>query len=87
MLARTRAAAPLAYIGVDAPEFNLGIAARLHAGGIPTVQYVSPQVWAWRQGRVRTMARTLDLVLCLLPFEKPFACSLTAVRLSLSFST
>ena len=72
VLARTRAAAPLAYIGVDAPEFNLGIAARLHAGGIPTVQYVSPQVWAWRQGRVRTMARTLDLVLCLLPFEKPF---------------
>jgi lipid-A-disaccharide synthase len=72
VLDRTRAARPLAYIGVDAPEFNLGIAARLHADGLATVQYVSPQVWAWRQGRVRRMAETLDLVLCLLPFEKRF---------------
>jgi lipid-A-disaccharide synthase len=72
VLRRTRALAPLAYIGVDAPEFNLGLAARLHALGTRTVQYVSPQVWAWRQGRVRTMARTLDLVLCLLPFEEQF---------------
>lgn len=72
VLARARAAQPLAYIGVDAPEFNLGIAARLHAEGLATVQYVSPQVWAWRQGRVRRMAGTLDLVLCLLPFEKRF---------------
>ncbi len=66
------APAPLAFIGVDYPEFNLGLAARLHARGIPTVQYVSPQVWAWRQGRVRRMSAILDLVLCLLPFEKPF---------------
>jgi lipid-A-disaccharide synthase len=72
VLTRARAARPLAYIGVDAPEFNLGIAARLHAEGCATVQYVSPQVWAWRQGRVRRMAGTLDLVLCLLPFEKRF---------------
>lgn len=69
---RILAAPPLAFIGVDAPEFNLGLAARLHRAGVPTVQYVSPQVWAWRQGRVRRMAQTLDLVLCLLPFEKPF---------------
>jgi lipid-A-disaccharide synthase len=63
---------PAAYVGVDAPEFNLGLAAKLHARGFRTVQYVSPQVWAWRQGRVKTMARTLDLVLCVLPFEKRF---------------
>jgi lipid-A-disaccharide synthase len=72
VLARTRAAEPLAFIGVDAPEFNLGLAARLSGAGIPTIQYVSPQVWAWRQGRVGRMAKTLDLVLCLLPFEKQF---------------
>ncbi len=69
---RILAQPPLAFIGVDAPEFNLGLAAQLHARGVPTVQYVSPQVWAWRQGRVRRMAQTLDLVLCLLPFEKHF---------------
>ena len=69
---RTVAAAPLVFVGVDAPSFNLGLAALLHAKGIPTVQYVSPQVWAWRQGRVSRMAKTLDLVLCLLPFEQPF---------------
>ncbi len=69
---RALAYAPRVFIGVDAPSFNLGLAAQLHTVGIATVQYVSPQVWAWRQGRVRTMAKTLDLVLCLLPFEKPF---------------
>lgn len=63
---------PAVYIGVDAKEFNLRIAPRFKAAGIPTVQYVSPQVWAWRQGRVHTIGRAVDLVLCLLPFEKPF---------------
>jgi lipid-A-disaccharide synthase len=72
ILAETARAAPLAFIGVDYPEFNLGLAARLHRQGLPTIQYVSPQVWAWRQGRVRHMARILDLVLCVLPFEQPF---------------
>lgn len=72
VFARAVAWTPAAYVGVDAPEFNLGLAAKLHARGLPTVQYVSPQVWAWRQGRVATMARTLDLVLCLLPFEQRF---------------
>jgi len=63
---------PDLFIGVDAPEFNLGLAPALHAAGLRTVQYVSPQVWAWRQGRVERMAHFLDLVLCLLPFEPDF---------------
>lgn len=66
------AASPDIFVGIDAPEFNLGVARRLRAAGIPTVQYVSPQVWAWRQGRVQSMRRAVDLVLCLLPFEKRF---------------
>ena len=69
---RILAESPDVFIGVDAPEFNLNLAPALHAAGIPTVQYVSPQVWAWRQGRVARMAGFLDLVLCLLPFEKRF---------------
>jgi lipid-A-disaccharide synthase len=63
---------PHAFIGIDAPEFNLGLASRLKEQGFRTVQYVSPQVWAWRQGRVRTIGRAVDLVLCLLPFETDF---------------
>jgi lipid-A-disaccharide synthase len=59
-------------VGIDSPEFNLALARRVHEAGIPTVQYVSPQVWAWRQGRVRTIGRSCDLVLCLLPFETDF---------------
>ena len=54
------------------PDTNLRLARRLHAAGIPTVQYVSPQVWAWRQSRVQHIHESVDLVLCLLPFEKRF---------------
>ena len=61
---------PDVFVGIDAPEFNLGVAPALHAAGLRTVQYVSPQVWAWRRGRAARMARFLDLVLCLLPFER-----------------
>jgi len=71
---RTRVLAqrPDVYVGVDAKEFNLRLAPQLKAHHIRTVQYVSPQIWAWRQGRVKTIGRAVDLVLCLLPFEKQF---------------
>src|ERR1700720_1667144 len=66
------AARPDVFVGIDAPDFNLRLARDLRAAGIPTVQYVSPQVWAWRQSRARSMHESVDLVLCLLPFEKRF---------------
>jgi lipid-A-disaccharide synthase len=72
LLARVLAEKPDVYVGVDAKEFNLRVAPRLKERGIRTVQYVSPQIWAWRQGRVKTIGRAVDLVLCLLPFEKRF---------------
>jgi lipid-A-disaccharide synthase len=63
---------PDVFIGVDYKEFNLGLARQLKRAGLTTVQYVSPQVWAWRQGRVRTIGEAVDLVLCLFPFEPAF---------------
>jgi len=72
LLERFSAARPDVFVGIDSPEFNLGIAKRLKQRGLKTVQYVSPQVWAWRQGRVRTIGKACDLVLCLLPFETDF---------------
>ena len=72
LAARFIAARPDVFVGIDSPEFNLTLAHRLKRAGIRCVQYVSPQVWAWRQGRVRTIGRDSDLVLCLLPFESEF---------------
>ena len=66
------AARPDVFVGIDAPDTNLRLARGLHRAGIPTVQYVSPQVWAWRQSRVQRIHESVDLVLCLLPFEKRF---------------
>jgi lipid-A-disaccharide synthase len=62
---------PDVFIGVDAPDFNLGLERTLREAGVPTVHFVCPSIWAWRAGRARTIARSADLVLCLFPFEPP----------------
>jgi lipid-A-disaccharide synthase len=61
---------PVAAILVDWPDFNLRLARWLHRRGIPVIYYISPQLWAWRPGRVRHIQRDVDLLLSILPFEK-----------------
>ncbi|MDE0392387.1 MAG: lipid-A-disaccharide synthase [Rhodospirillales bacterium] len=79
MLRRIRATArtarrlrPAAFVSIDVPEFALRVARRLKGAGFPLIHYVAPTVWAYRPGRAAKIARYLDHVLCLFPFEPPY---------------
>lgn len=61
---------PQAFIGVDAPDFNLFLERRLKGRGIPAIHYISPSIWAWRGGRIRGIARSVSHMLALFPFEE-----------------
>lgn len=71
-LARIDAEKPDAVILIDYPGFNLRLAKAVHSSGSATkiIYYISPQVWAWKRGRIKTMAKVLDLMICIFPFEK-----------------
>ncbi len=68
---RTLALAPRAFIGIDAPDFNLPLERRLKQAGIHTIHYVSPSIWAWREQRAQKIGASADRVLCLFPMEPP----------------
>ncbi len=70
LIRRWRASPPDVFVGIDAPDFNLGLEKQLRRSGICTAHYVGPTVWAWRAGRIRTVQKAADLVLCIFPFEE-----------------
>lgn len=67
---RLLAERPAAFIGVDAPDFNLGLEAQLRQAGIPTMHFISPSIWAWRGGRIKKVARAVSHMLVIFPFEE-----------------
>ena len=60
---------PDVYLGVDAPDFNLGVEFYLRKAGIPTLHFVSPSIWAWRAGRIKKISQAVERMLCIFPFE------------------
>ena len=60
---------PDVYLGIDAPDFNLGVELQLRKAGIPTLHLVSPSIWAWRAGRIKKISQAVERMLCIFPFE------------------
>ena len=60
---------PDVYLGIDAPDFNLGVELHLRKAGIPTLHFVSPSIWAWRAGRIKKISQAVERMLCIFPFE------------------
>ncbi|WP_426114324.1 lipid-A-disaccharide synthase [Massilia sp. PWRC2] len=70
LAAQLLAEPPAVFVGADYPGFNLGLEEKLKAGGIPTVHFISPQIWAWRGGRIKQIRRAVSHMLCIFPFEE-----------------
>ena len=70
MLKRVSDIRPRVFVGVDAPDFNLGVEAKLKAAGIRTVHFVSPSIWAWRPERIHKIRAAVDHMLLVFPFEE-----------------
>jgi lipid-A-disaccharide synthase len=69
LLGQIRRERPAAFIGVDAPDFNLWLEGKVRDTGIPAIHFVGPSIWAWRGGRIKRIARSVSHMLCLFPFE------------------
>ena len=69
LLRRLTDSPPKIFVGVDAPDFNFNVEIAMRQAGVPVVHFVSPSIWAWRAGRIKTIAKAVDHILCLFPFE------------------